>query len=70
LFLPIVPFISILLAPFRGVQATDCLCISLAHRPLRGRRTDAGFRWCGLRAYPADCFWVRRWCQMKVSSVP
>jgi hypothetical protein len=70
LFLPIVLLISIFLTPFRSVQAADCLRISLVHptgawfpRPIGGAGT-------GLRAYPADCFWVRRWCQMKVSNVP
>jgi hypothetical protein len=64
LFLPIVLLLSILLTPFRDVQAADCLRISLVHptgawfpRPIGGAGT-------GLRAYPADCFWVRRWCQM------
>jgi hypothetical protein len=74
LFLPIAPFISILLAPFCSVKATDCLRISLVDRPQLGCQSDAGFRpialcydrrrWRGLRAYPVDCFWVCRWCQM------
>ena len=33
-----------MLAPFRSVQAADCLRISLVHRPQRGCRSDAGFR--------------------------
>jgi len=74
LFLPIVLFISIFLAPFRSVQAADCLRISLVHR--RSVATEAmrasiplpcamiGGAGTGFRAYAADCFWVRRWCQM------